>query len=308
MNKITIYDMDILLVDNSSSNTTLLKAILINEGFKNIFISTDKNSTFEFLDNNSVDLMLISTVLSQYSGLNLCHDINSDIRYSDIPILMVTADNKLETLRKSFESGAFDYIAKPINSIELVARVQAHLIRKQILDEKHQLSITDQLTTLYNRRYFDTVFETFYSKSKLEDIPLIFFMIDIDNFKKYNDTYGHQKGDDVLVEISKAMKESLRRKSDYIFRLGGEEFAILLLDTPEDHCIQLSEEIHNRIASLNIEHKNNADFKKVTVSIGVCKARIHNDISKFDIYNSADKALYRAKAEGRNRSKYICLL
>jgi len=303
-----IFLMNILLVDNSSTNTTLLKAILLHEKFQYIDITVDKKSTLAHLDVNNVDLILISTVLAEYSGLELCNDINSDMRYEDIPILMVTADSKVETLRKSFANGAVDYIAKPINNIELMARVQAHLIRKEIADERHKLAITDQLTGLYNRRYFDSVFDTLYSKSLMEDIPLIFFMIDIDNFKKYNDNYGHQKGDEALQAVSNAMKSTLRRKTDYLFRLGGEEFCILLLDTPDNYCIDLSEVVHQAIRELHIEHNFNEDIGQLSVSIGVCKAKISESISKFDIYNSADKALYKAKDTGRNQSKFVCII
>jgi len=296
--------MNILLVDNSVANTTLLRAVLKNEKFKNIDITTDKTSTLNHLESNKVDLILITTILSDYCGLQLSSDINSDLRYGDIPILMVTADKNVETLRKGFESGAVDYISKPINSVELIARVQAHLIRKQILDEKHKLSITDQLTSLYNRRYFDTIFDTLYAKSLLEEIPLIFFMIDIDNFKKYNDNYGHHKGDEVLKSISKAIKNTLIRKTDYLFRLGGEEFAILLLDAPNKYYTELSQSLHNSIEALGIEHNYNEDFGRLTVSMGVCEVDINENISKFDIYNAADRALYEAKDNGRNHSQF----
>ena len=299
--------MGILIVDDSSSNTHLLEAILTNEGFINNFVATDRASTFHLLESRSIDLILISSVLQHYSGMTLSQEISSDLRYESIPIIMVTANNSVRTLQKSFESGAIDYISKPINSVELLARVQAHLIRKHIMDEKEKLAITDVLTTLYNRRYFDVVFDRQYTKARNESIPLIFFMIDIDNFKKYNDNYGHHKGDEALKAVAITMKNTLRRAEDYLFRLGGEEFAILLQNTPDNYCKELSKAIHNNIATLDIEHKYNQDIGRISVSIGICKANCTSKTSKYDIYNAADKALYKAKESGRNRSVFMSL-
>ncbi len=307
MKRDPIQDMSILIVDDSKANTTLLKAILNNEGFTCIDNSVNGENTIKKLEETKVDLILISSVLSHESGITLCSVISSDLRYEDIPILIVTADSKMQTLRKSFENGAIDYISKPINSVELIARVQAHLIRKQIMDERKTSAITDVLTKLYNRRYFDTVFDRQYNKALLEDKYLTFFMIDIDNFKKYNDNYGHQKGDEVLSSVSETMKSQLRRNGDYIFRLGGEEFSILLLDIPDNYCLKLSDAIHSAIYDLNIEHKLNENYGRISISIGVSKVKVNKSISKFDIYNSADSALYEAKKTGRAKSVFTKL-
>jgi len=306
--KNNIYLMTILLVDDSKTNTALLRAILDNEGFEYIHVTHDKESTLQFLKTSNVDLILISSFLSGYSGLHLCEDINHDLRYENIPILMVTADAKVETLRKSFESGAVDYISKPINSVELFARVQAHLIRKEILYKHHQLAITDQLTSLYNRRHFETIYEMLYTKSKKQKRSLIFFMIDIDNFKKYNDNYGHQMGDVALQKVSKAMKSVIREDGDYLFRLGGEEFAIILLDNPTNYYEILNRNIHKVIKNLNIEHNFNESYGRLSVSIGICKVLVAEGIFKFDIYNKADEALYTAKEAGRNQSDVMIMI
>lgn len=307
MKKDDIHLMPILLVDDSKANTTLLTAILHNVGFELISVARNVEETRAFLDEYNIDLILISTILSKGSGIELCKEINSDLRYEDIPIIMVTADSKIETLRKSFEHGAVDYISKPINSVELIARVQAHLIRKQVSDERRTSAITDVLTSLYNRRYFDTVFDHMYHKSLIEGMPLVFFMIDIDNFKKYNDNYGHQAGDDVLKRVAQSMQSQLKRNGDYIFRLGGEEFSILLLSNNDEYCQELSEALHQSIKELHIEHKYNEEYGEISVSIGISKVMITKEITKFDIYNSADQALYSAKHSGRNRSEFVTL-
>ncbi len=294
--------MSILIIDDSEANITLLEVLLSQDGFQNSETASDLSQALEILAKREVDLILLSYILPQFSGVEACSIITSDLRYEDIPVILITANTDMQTLKSSFENGASDYIAKPINKVELLARVHAHLIRKQISDERKNSAITDALTHIYNRRYFDIVFDRQYHKSLLEKLPFSFLMIDIDNFKKYNDNYGHQKGDEALKSVAAGLKSVLKRESDYLFRLGGEEFAILLYDTPQSYIEALLDDIHQAIKDLNILHEYNSDIGRLTISVGVTTALSLDDVSKFDIYNSADKALYEAKAAGRNRT------
>jgi len=303
-NSAYIHSMNILIIDDASSSVALLKAILKKEDFKHIYTASSLKSSLISLKDNSIDLILLSYVLPEVSGVEACFTISSNMSYEDIPIIMVTANCDIETLESSFENGAIDYIAKPFNGQELIARVQAHLIRKSVADERKKISITDSLTNIYNRRHFDTIFEHFYSRSLAEAKSISFFMIDIDNFKKYNDNYGHQKGDEALRAVSSALQGELHRTDDYLFRLGGEEFAILLYDTPVSFLQALSINIHTALKSLNLAHEYNENFGYLTISIGVSNLCCKDGISKFDIYNSADKALYEAKDAGRNRTVF----
>ncbi len=301
---IKIHSMKLLIIDNSANSSILLKAILEKSGFDDIFFATDLNTAFSILKDNKIDLILLSYVLANISGTEVCKSISQTMLYEDIPIIMVTANNDIATLQISFENGATDYIAKPFNGHELIARVQAHLIRKHVTDERKTIAITDALTKIYNRRHFDTIFEHFYSRSVSEDKSLSFFMIDIDNFKKYNDNYGHQKGDKTLIAVAQLMQEQLERTDDYLFRIGGEEFAILLYDTGEDFLNLLSAKIHYALSALNIEHLYNEDYKKVTLSMGVFTTKYKRDLSKFEIYDGADKALYTSKERGRSKTTF----
>lgn len=303
-----IHSMRIVIIDDSKNGSTLLKAVLQKAGFEHIFTAVGMNSALELLNEKETDLILLSYVLPETSGPEVCLKISSDLLYEDIPIIMVTANNEIETLQRSFENGAIDYIAKPFNGQELLARVQAHLIRKHVSDERKKIAITDPLTNIYNRRHFDTIYDLFYSRALSEDKNISFFMLDIDNFKKYNDNYGHQKGDEVLKAVAGALKKQLHRADDYLFRLGGEEFSILLYDTPLNYLEVLSEKIHDAISLLGIEHQENELYGKLTISIGVTTAHCSEEITKFNIYNSADKALYASKEKGRNRTTFYSLL
>lgn len=302
---IDIHSMKILIIDDSANSSILLKAILNKESFTNIFAITSLDTAYGLLEKENIDLILLSYVLPIISGVEACRRLSSDMLYEDIPIIMVTANNDIETLQHSFENGATDYIAKPFNGQELIARVQAHLIRKHVSDKRKHTAITDSLTNIYNRRHFDTIFDHFYSRAVSENKSLSFFMIDIDNFKKYNDNYGHQKGDETLKAVAGILHEQLHRTDDYLFRIGGEEFAILLYDTSIDFLRKLSEKIHEALSLLNIEHKFNEDYGKITISMGVFTAPCKDDVSKFEIYDSADKALYRSKENGRSQTTFV---
>jgi len=302
---IQIHTMNLLIIDNSANSSLLLNAILKNAGFKHIYFATNLDSSYVRLKEHQIDLILLTHVLEGISGTEVCKRISQDMMYEDIPIIMVTVNNDIQTLQESFENGAMDYIAKPFNGQELTARVQAHLIRKHVNDERKKIAITDSLTQIYNRRHFDTIFEHFHSRALAENKGLSFFMIDIDNFKPYNDNYGHQKGDITLQAVAAVLNDQLHRTDDYLFRIGGEEFAILLYDTTMGFLRMLSEKIHAALKELNLVHLYNEDFARVTISIGVFTSMCQHNISKFEIYDSADKALYQSKENGRNQTTFV---
>ena len=187
--------------------------------------------------------------------------------------------------------------------------VKYQSVRHDITNKKYieKISITDALTSLYNRRHFDTMLHKEISHAKRTANRLIFAMLDVDNFKKYNDTYGHQMGDTVLVKLSQALLKSFQRSHDLVFRLGGEEFGILFSLNEGDDIFTLVDKARQNIQDLNIEHKEN-EAQVVTASFGVIE--IESSLTKLvkdemDIaYKEADKALYKAKASGRNR---VCL-
>ena len=163
-------------------------------------------------------------------------------------------------------------------------------------------SISDALTKLYNRRYFDIIFEQRLRQCRREKTSFIFMMCDIDNFKKYNDTYGHSRGDNTLIKVANTLKQTLNRPNDFAFRIGGEEFGILLCDMTMEKAECFAKTIKSNIERLNIEHKTNGAYDFLTISMGI--SYIHQNITTFNkgqIYNCADQALYKSKEDGRNR-------
>ena len=166
--------------------------------------------------------------------------------------------------------------------------------------EISELLITDVLTNIYNRRHFNTIFEQELQRSRRHQYNFVLMMIDIDYFKQYNDFYGHHDGDNTLILVANAIKESLHRPEDYVFRLGGEEFAVITTDLSQQGLIYLANSIRNNVQKLQIEHQCNEVCPYLTVSIGVKDVKSHSKLDYQSIYKQADDALYEAKNKGRN--------
>lgn len=178
-------------------------------------------------------------------------------------------------------------------------------IRKDITSKKQMetLAITDALSNLYNRRYFNMVFEKEIKRLHREEGTLSFMMLDIDHFKLYNDNYGHLKGDEVIIAVAACLKEVCQRATDQVFRLGGEEFGVVLLGMEEVQVHAFAQKIIKSIENLNIRHDENHPYSWITVSLGavICQFDGRKKLAAKDIYQIADDAMYTAKQTGRNR-------
>ena len=177
-------------------------------------------------------------------------------------------------------------------------------IREDITDKKiiEEISITDGLTNIYNRRYFDEIFPKIINEAKRKNELIAFLFMDIDHFKQYNDNYGHQKGDEVLINFAACLKQSLHRSSDYTFRLGGEEFAVVYQMETKEKAVEFANNLRKNIENLKIEHKYSSVSSYITASMGlICKNA--NEIVIDEIYKQADDLLYQAKRSGRNQVK-----
>lgn len=170
-------------------------------------------------------------------------------------------------------------------------------VREKILEDN---SNHDSLTGLYNRRLLEKIYDRELSRSLREKKYLIFMIFDLDNFKLYNDNYGHRQGDVVLKELSGVLRSCFRRGSDYIFRLGGEEFGVITTLDREEHSIFLAKKVLNSLEKRGIEHSSNKPYKVVTISCGICSNSIKREVSFKEIYDIADRELYVSKKDGRN--------
>ncbi len=197
------------------------------------------------------------------------------------------------------------YESYSANSFDKLVILNSSLEKK--IQEVRHLSITDALTTLYNKRHFDLVLSEEFNRAKRTGEAFVLAIIDVDNFKLYNDTYGHNKGNDALERVGKLLNSQTSRSGDYAFRIGGEEFAIILqASNSEDSYIHF-DNLRKKIEAENIKHKNNKPFAVLTVSIGVVNVINYKDLSIIDAYKKADKNLYSIKESGRNGVKLSIL-
>ena len=319
--------MHILIVDDSEDQLLVLKSILSGEGYKKIHLVKSAGQAFEILGlKNSykeehIDLILMDINMPDIDGIEACEKIKKHEELRDIPIIMITAHREENHLQSAFNAGAMDFITKPINKTELLARVHSALKLKretdsrkerereltdmaELLDEANKkltrMSYRDGLTGVPNRRYFEEFFvgEWKYAIREKESISLI--MVDIDCFKAYNDTYGHLKGDDCLRKVAKTLEEALKRPKDFLCRYGGEEFVAVLPNTDEKGVLEVANRFLRETKKLKIEHKKSFAGKYVTISIGVATIKPERDKKTNSFVSDVDKALYAAKQAGRN--------
>ena len=259
--------------------------------------------------------------ISGYNKSELIGKQHSILRHPDMPKSIYedlwttiqedkTWRGEIKNLRKDGSSYWVSAIIKPIFDKEN-EKMGYYALRHDITDKKriYELSITDGLTSLYNRRYFNDIAKSIIDKTVRNNEIFAFLILDIDNFKKYNDTYGHQEGDNALISVSDSLKESFKRSDDLIFRLGGEEFGVLINAKTKEDIYTLSSKAKINIQNLNIEHQQNSPSQVITASFGVVMILDDNkDNLILDyVYKEADDCLYKAKENGRNTIEYKVL-
>ena len=294
----------ILIIDDSKLIAHLAKNILSKRGHE-VLLAGDGETGFDMANDNKPDLILLDLILPGIDGYEVCRRIKNNSPTADIPVIMLTSKTEHADKVRGLEMGALDYVTKPFDEGELVARVNTHLRIKELhesLQEKNRLLLEmanrDGLTGLYNHRYFQETISKDFKKALRYKESLSCIMFDIDHFKKFNDTYGHQTGDVVLKTLGGLVK-NLMRESDLAARYGGEEFALLLYHTVASDAYQIAERLRKTVE----QHKFQADdlVLSVNISVGVA-SYYHPEISDAKtLIECADKALYKAKEEGRNK-------
>lgn len=294
----------ILVIDDSKLIAHVAKNILTKQGHE-VLLAQDGETGLDIARDKKPDLILLDLILPRINGYGVCERIKNDSTIKDIPVIMLTSKAEHADKVRGLELGASDYVTKPFDEGELIARVNTHLRIKQLhesLQEKNrqllEMANRDGLTGLYNHRYFqETLFKDFQRAVRYKE-SLSCVMFDIDYFKKFNDTYGHQTGDVVLKTLGGLIKE-LMRDSDLAARYGGEEFTLILYHTTKNDAVMIAERLRKTVE----QHKFKSEdlILNVTISIGVA-SYYHPDIHDAkSLIECADKALYKAKEEGRNK-------
>jgi len=270
-----------------------------------VTVADSSADLMEMAAHGDYDLVLVSLSLQEEDGLRLCSQLKSLEATRQTPILVIVEEGDTERLVRALDMGVNDYLMRPVERNELLARCRSQLRRKRYQDQLKdnfqrslEMAVTDSLTGLYNRRYMSNHLATLVDEGAHGGKSLALMILDIDFFKAVNDTYGHAAGDNILKEFANRISTNVRG-IDLACRLGGEEFVIVMPDTDADTAMTIAERLRTRIAERAFQ-TDTEQMIDVTVSIGLAVAHWPNDDAEA-LLQRADQALYRAKREGRNR-------
>lgn len=313
------HKFSILAVDDQQLNLKILQGYLADGGYE-VRVAMSGEAALEALQELPSDLVLLDVSMPGMNGFETCERIKTFPELKDVPIIFLSASDEVNDKVKGFLSGGVDYVTKPFQKAELMARVETHLalrnIQRELEDRNLQLeqeistrrlmedmlkrmAMTDYLTGLYNRRHFFDIAQSEIERCRRYKTPVSIIMMDIDHFKLVNDKYGHATGDLVLQVVAKQCR-SILRGSDIVVRYGGEEFVALLPNTDAGQAFTAAERLRSNIETTDIIAEGGS--LRVTISVGCVGYNGEEAVTVDELVNKADQALYQAKQAGRNRS------
>jgi len=281
----------VLVVDDEEAICTLFAALLSQYGSYQVETTTDGHKVMDVLRRETFDAVLMDMTMPGISGRDLLLQITQT--FEGLPVIIVTGHGSIEAAVESMQAGAADFVTKPVPGAELHIRIQ------KVLEHAHtrRLASTDGLTDLYNHRTFQERLAQEVDRANRYARPLSLVMIDVDNFKLYNDTYGHPQGDLVLRELARLLRE-VSRTSDVVARYGGEEFALILPETDRARAQRIGQRLREQVERHPFPGKEILPRGALTISVGVATHTLAG--TKEALLESADAALYSAKHAGRN--------
>ncbi len=290
----------ILIVDDEKMNLKVL-ADLLKEDYSPVLARDGEQALQHALGELPPDLILLDVVMPQMGGYEVIKRLKDNDRTKNIPVIFVTSLDSVMDEEHGLKLGAVDYITKPFSPPIVKIRVHNHLRivhQYRLLD---QLAYLDGLTEISNRRRFEEYFQREWVRSARSGTPFSLAMVDVDFFKSYNDHYGHAMGDRALQKIAKGLESALMRPADLIARYGGEEFVLMLPETDAFAAKGVAERALQKIVELNIAHQYSQVADHITVSLGLVTTQIEDSLTPQIFVATADKNLYLAKENGRNR-------
>jgi diguanylate cyclase (GGDEF)-like protein len=282
----------ILAVDDKKENLDVILDILSDY---DVIPVTSGQKALQVIDEEDIALVLLDIVMPELDGFQVCQILKNNTKTRHIPIIFTTAKTDEESISKAYEAGADDYVSKPLKKAEVIARVKTQLKLKQTIENLEFLASRDSMTGIYNRRKF---FELAIPVFKETPTDIFMAMIDIDYFKKVNDTYGHDVGDMVIKLATQTISQVIQPYDAIFARIGGEEFVLLLKDMDKKAILEILENIRLSIENLVVEHN---DTKiKFTISIGAT-SKTQDSKTIDELLKNSDLALYESKTSGRNK-------
>ena len=324
--------INVLLVDDQAMVAEGIRRMLETEDNIKFHYCPEPDKALEMAIEVKPSVILQDLVMPDVDGMTLMRFYRNHPETKRIPVIVLSSKEDAAIKRDAFNNGANDYLVKLPDPIELIARIKAHSSHfymqlerdaaykimqdmQQQLEESNaelekrnielqRLSAQDGLTGIANRRSFDKFLDDEWRRALRENegSAIAVILIDIDYFKLYNDGYGHQSGDDCLIKVAQTLDKCVHRASDLMARYGGEEFVAVLVDTDEQGAATIAQQMHDVIQALALPHEYSKVDKCVTLSMGVASLVPNANATPEQLIAEADKALYAAKAQGRNRA------
>lgn len=301
----TLRSVHVALLDDQTNESAMVATHIERVGMNLHRLKKSEEMT-QLLQSHSIDVLLMNLGLHDEDALRVIASIRANEFTRSLPILMYADESDIGRVAKALDLGASDYIFKPVDALELHARLRTQIRNKRTYDKLRlsyernmALAVTDGLTGAYNRNYLNQNVPRLFERYKANNKPISLAITDIDFFKKINDTYGHHVGDQVLQEIVKRLNAGLRF-FDIVVRMGGEEFVVIMPDTPYDSAMSVAERLREQITKTAFAIAEPKLEIPVTLSIGVCGSD-NGAMSLDDMYKAADASLYKAKEGGRNK-------
>ncbi|MDQ6970148.1 MAG: diguanylate cyclase [Mariprofundus sp.] len=316
------FHSTVLLVDDQNSIHLALKKMLAPADDIQLHFCKQARQALDMAVALQPTVILQDLNMPEIDGLDLLHSYKRCEAIADVPVLILSGTDSVETKAEAFRQGADDYLVKMPHEIELLARLRHHtkafvehqervIAMRQLEQEKKKLAVAylelerlasiDGLTNIANRRHFDESFAKEWSRAMRETESLSLLMIDIDCFKQYNDSYGHLAGDECLKLVAASLKQHLQRPTDLLARYGGEEFVVLLPGTHARGAIKVAERLRKEVLALQLPHENSVAHDYVSISLGSATVAPMLKHQALELLQLADKALYEAKDGGRNQ-------
>ncbi|WP_036478626.1 diguanylate cyclase [Myxosarcina sp. GI1] len=319
----------ILVIDDREDNLQLLSMLLDLYGYQVKLVSSG-SLALEQIKIAPPDLILLDISMPEMSGYEVCRLLKNNPHTNNIPVIFISASTEALDKIEAFESGGSDYITKPFQVEEVIARVKNQLelyrlqtelkvknssleheirqrqaVESKLLELNQKLSALatlDGLTQVANRRRFDEFFEREWRRLQREKLPLAIILCDIDHFKRYNDYFGHQAGDECLKQVARTIFNAVNRPADLVARYGGEEFVVILPKTIGKNALNVAEKIRLSVEKLKLNHPQSSASQYVSLSLGVASVVPSPSYNRVQLLEAADRCLYEAKERGRNRA------
>jgi diguanylate cyclase (GGDEF)-like protein len=289
----------VLIVDDSATNRQMLEDVL--KADYTVLLARSGEEGLELAREHRPDVTLLDVQMPDVDGYEVLKRLREDERTSSLCVVFITGQLGPEAEERGLHAGASDYVTKPLHALVVKARVALHM---QVVRQRRMLETLaniDPLTELPNRRQFDAAFAAEWGRSARTRQPLSVAILDVDFFKRYNDHYGHAMGDRALQLVARSLSKRIQRPADLVARHGGEEFVVIMPDTPLEGAAELGDRLRIGVEGLGIPHKRSSAAICITVSVGVASTSTDAPASPEALLQRADERLYRAKKSGRNR-------